>query len=96
MNLRAIHDKVIVKTKEAEKQTSGGIIIANAKNDGIVEAEVLSIGPGTYDEQKKKFVPTTTKVGDNILFNVGSGMAFKHQDEEYVTIAEKEIIAVLS
>ena len=96
MNLRAIQDKVIVKTEEAEKETTGGIIIANASNEGVTKAQVLSVGPGAYDEDKRQFVATTTNVGDKILFNLNGGMTFTHEDEEYVTITEKEIIAVLS
>jgi chaperonin GroES len=96
MNLRAIQDKLILKVEDAKKETSGGIIIANASNDGVTKAEVLSVGPGAYDEDKRKFVATTTNVGDNILFNHNSGMTFTHDDEEYVTITEKEIIAVIS
>ena len=96
MSLRAIQDKVIVKTFEAEKQTTGGIIIANASNDGITKAEVIAVGPGAYDETKKRFIATTTEVGDKILFNLGGGAKFTHQEEEYVTIVESEIIAVVS
>ena len=96
MNLKAIQDKVIVKAEEAEKETSGGIIIANAANEGITKAEVLSVGPGAYDEDKRKFIATTTNVGDKILFNLNGGVTFTHEDEEYVTITEKEIIAVVS
>ena len=96
MNLRAIQDKVIVKADEAEKETTGGIIIANAYNEGITRGEVLSVGPGVYDDNKKKFIATTTKIGDKILFNLNGGMSFMHEDEEYITITENEIIAVVS
>jgi|TARA_R110002167_G_C12516453_1_gene637776 chaperonin GroES len=96
MKLRAIQDKVIVKAQDAEKETSGGIIIANAQNEGITKGQVLSIGPGAYDETSNKFIATTTQIGDMILFNLGGGVAFTHNDEEYVTITEKEIIAVVA
>lgn len=96
MNLKAIQDKVIVKTEEPAKQTTGGIIIANASNEGITRAEVLAVGPGAYDDAKRKFIATTTQVGDNILFNLNGGVTFTHEGEEYVTITEKEIIAVVS
>ena len=97
MNLKAIQDKVIVKVDEAEKETSGGIIIANASNEGVSKATVLSVGPGAYDDDARKFITTTTtQVGDRILFNLNGGMKFTHQDEEYVTILEKEIIAVVA
>jgi chaperonin GroES len=96
MKLRAIQDKVIVRAQDAEKETSGGIIIANAQNEGVIRGQVLSIGPGAYDETNKKFIATTTQVGDMILFNLHGGVTFTHDDEEYVTITEKEIIAVVS
>ena len=96
MNLRAIQDKLILKAEDAKTETSGGIIIAHAENEGVTKAQVLSVGPGAYDEDKRKFVATTTNVGDIILFNLNGGMTFTHDDEEYVTITEKEIIAVIS
>ena len=95
MKLRPIHNKVIVKAQDAEKQTTGGIIIANAKNEGIVEGNVLAVGPGVHDE-KGKFQPTTVTEGNKILFHIASGEKFKFEDEEYVMLPEYEIIAVLS
>lgn len=95
MNLRPILDKIIIKTQDPEKETTGGIIIANAKNEGIVEAEVLAVGPGTYDN-KDNFVVPDVNVGDRILVNNMAGQKFKHDEQEYVTIVNDEIVAVLS
>ena len=96
MNPRAIQDKVIIRAQDAVKETTGGIIIANAENEGVIKGQVLSVGPGAYDEDKRKFIATTTQVGDMVLFNLHGGVKFTHDDEEYVTITEKEIIAVVS
>ncbi len=96
MNIRAIQDKVILKLEDPEKETSGGIIIANVKQEGIAKGEVLAIGPGTYDEDKRKYVATTVKVGQQVLINASSGQKFTHQEEEYVTILENEIVAVVA
>jgi chaperonin GroES len=96
MNIRAIQDKVILKIDDPETETSGGIIIANVKHEGITQGEVLAVGPGTYDEAKKQFVATTTKVGDQVLINASSGYKFSHQEEEYVTIVESEIVALVA
>ena len=96
MNPRAIQDKVIIRAQAAVKETTGGIIIANAENEGVIKGQVLSVGPGAYDEDKRKFIATTTQVGDMVLFNLHGGVKFTHDDEEYVTITEKEIIAVVS
>ena len=95
MNLRPILDKIIIKVQEPKEQTSGGIIIANAKNDGIIQAEVLAVGPGNYDD-KDNFVKPDVNVGDRILVNNMAGQKFKHDEQEYVTISNNEIVAVLS
>ena len=96
MNIRAIQDKVILKLDEPDTETSGGIIIANAVNEGNTQGEVLAVGPGTYSDDARKFVPTTVKVGAQVLINAGSGAKFTHQDVEYVTIVENEIVAQVS
>jgi chaperonin GroES len=95
MNLRPILDRIIIKSQEPEQSTAGGIIIANAKNEGIIKAEVLAVGPGTYDE-KGNFVLPDVNVGDEILINNMAGQKFKHDEQEYVTISNNEIVAVLS
>ena len=96
MNIKAIQDKVILKLDEPDTETSGGIIIANAVNEGITQGEVLAVGPGVYSEDARKFVATTVKVGDQVLINAGSGSKFTQQDVEYVTIVENEIVAQVS
>ena len=95
MNLRPILDRIIIKSQEPEQSTAGGIIIANAKNEGIIEAEVLAVGPGTYDD-KDNFVKPDVNVGDRILVNNMAGQKFKHDEQDYVTISNNEIVAVLS
>jgi chaperonin GroES len=95
MNLRPILDRIIIKTQEPEETTSGGIIIANAKNEGIVEAEVLAVGPGTYDS-KDNFIKPGVEVGNKILVNTMAGQKFDLDDEKYVTITNNDIVAVLS
>ena len=95
MNLKPILDKIIIKPNEPETQTASGLYIANAKNDGVIEAEVLAVGPGAYDE-KGNFVVPEVQVGDKILVNNASGQKFTFEDEEYATILDNEIIAILS
>ena len=95
MKLRPILDRIIVKLQEPEQSTSGGIIIANAKNEGVVRAEVLAVGPGAHDDKGNLVVPDVN-VGDQILINEASGQKIKLEDNEYVAIQNDEIIAVLS
>jgi chaperonin GroES len=95
MNLKPILDRIIIKSQEPEKETTGGIIIANAKNEGIIQAEVLAVGPGKYDKRDNFVVPHVA-VGDKILVNAGSGQKFKLDDKEYITIVNDEVVAILS
>ena len=92
--LRPIHGKIIVKPQEAETKTSGGLIIANAKNDGIIQGEVLAVGPGEYDD-KGNFVEPEVEEGNTILLHVMAGQKFEYDKEEYYTISSHEIVAVL-
>ena len=94
MHIKPILDKVIVKPHEAEKQTSGGIILATTKNEGIIKGEVLAVGPGTHND-KGDFVNTTVPVGSTVIFNELSGQKFEHENETYFTLTESEIVAVL-
>ena len=94
MNLRPILDKSIIKLDEPEQQTAGGIFIATVKQDGILEAEVLAVGPGTYDN-RGNFVVPNINIGDRILVNPGTGDSYELSDVKYTTIVEKDIVAVL-
>lgn len=95
MSLKPILDKIIIKTQEPVEKTASGIFIANAKNDGIVEAEVYAVGPGAYDN-KGNFVTPEVEVGNRILINAAAGQKFEYNDEELVTITNDEIVAVIS
>ena len=94
MNIRPILDKIIVQVNEPEEQTAGGIFIATAKQDGILEADVLAVGPGAYDDRGNFVVPNVS-VGDRILVNPGTGDSYELKKEKYTTIVEKDIVAVL-
>jgi len=93
-NIRPLGDKLIVDVDE-EETTSGGIIIAHSKNDGLATGTVLAIGKGTYDK-KGKFIETEVQPGTRIVFNLGSGEIIKHDDNEYVTIHENEILGTIT
>jgi chaperonin GroES len=93
INIKPLGSKMIVEAEHIEK-TSGGIIIANAKDDGLTTGTVLAIGKGSYDE-RGKFTATETQPGTKILFNAGSGEKFKYQGKEYIWLHEDEIIGTL-
>ena len=95
MAVKPILDRILIKPQEAETETTGGIIIANPKNEGIIQGEVLDVGPGAHDD-KGNFITPGVEVGNVVLINAMSGQKFEHEDVEYIMITESEIVAVLS
>jgi chaperonin GroES len=95
MRLRPINGNIIVRPQDAETTTSGGLIIANAENDGIIQGEVLAVGPGEYDSKGIRVEPEV-KPGQTIMLHTMAGQSFDFDDDKYQCIASHEIVAILS
>ena len=95
MNLKPILNKIVVKAHDPIQETSGGLIIPSAKNDGIVQGEVLAVGPGKHDD-KGNFINVKVQVGNTVLFNVLSGEKFELDSTEYVLLTEEDLVGKLS
>ncbi|MFA5939269.1 MAG: co-chaperone GroES [Sinimarinibacterium sp.] len=95
MNLRPLHDRVIVKRLEEEKKSSGGIIIPDNAAEKPVRGEVIAVGPGKKTEDGK-VVPMDVKKGDVILFGKYSGSEVKVDGDELLVMREDDIMAVFT
>ena len=95
MRLKPILNKIVVKPHDPIKETAGGLIIPTAKNDGIIQGEVLAVGPGAYDD-KGNFVTVNVSVGSTVIYNVLSGEKFELDEEEYVLLTEQDLVGILS
>lgn len=95
MNLRPLHDRVIVKRLDQETKTTSGIVIPDAAAEKPDQGEVLAIGPGKRDD---KGVPTAldVKVGDRVLFGKYAGQAVKVEGQELLVMREEDIMAVVT
>lgn len=94
MNVRPLHDRVLVKRIENEEQMRGGIIIPDTAKEKPQEAEVVAIGPGKVNDDGSRS-PMDVKAGDRILVGKYSGSEIKIDDEEFVILREDEILAVV-
>jgi chaperonin GroES len=94
MKFRPLHDRVLVKRVEEEKKTKGGIIIPDSAKEKPIEAIVVSVGSGRFDENGKVH-PLEVKKGDRILFGKYSGTEVKLDGEEHLIMREGDILAVL-
>jgi len=94
VNIRPLHDRVVVKRMDQEEQVRGGIIIPDTAKEKPQEAEVFAVGPGKFDEDGER-MPMDVKKGDRVLIGKYSGSEIKIEDEDYVILREDEILAVI-
>jgi chaperonin GroES len=94
MDLRPLHDRVMVKRLEDGEQQRGGIIIPDTAKEKPQQAEVKAVGSGKLLETGER-VPVEVKPGDRILFGKYSGSEIKIDGEEYLILKEDEILGVL-
>lgn len=95
MNLRPLHDRVIVKRLEEEKKSAGGIIIPDQAAEKPVRGEVIAVGPGKKDDSGKN-IALDVKVGDTVLFGKYSGSEVKVEGQDYLVMREDNIVAVFT
>lgn len=94
MNLRPLHDRVIVKREEKETTTAGGIVLASSAAEKPSEGVVVAVGPGKSNKHGE-VTPLSVKEGDKVLFGKFSGSEVKVNGEDYVIMREEEIFAVI-
>ena len=95
MNIRPLHDRVLVKRIEQTEQMRGGIIIPDTAKEKPQEAEVVAVGPGKIGDDGKR-APMDVKEGDRILMGKYSGSEIKIDENDYVILREDEILAVVN
>jgi chaperonin GroES len=94
MQIRPLHDRVIVKRLEAETTTASGIVLPDSAGEKPDQGVVLAVGPGKRDDSGK-IIPMDVKVGDNVLFGKYSGQTVKVGGEEVLVMREEDIMGVL-
>jgi len=94
VNIRPLHDRVVVKRLEQGETVRGGIIIPDTAKEKPQEAEVIAVGPGKINDDGKRS-PMDVKAGDVVLIGKYSGSEIKLDDEEYTIVREDEILAVI-
>jgi chaperonin GroES len=94
MNVRPLHDRILIKRIEEKESVKGGIIIPDTAKEKPQEGEVVAVGNGKKTEEGK-VIPLDVKKGDRILFGKYSGTEIKIDDQEYLIVREDEVLGVL-
>ena len=95
MNLRPLHDRVIVKRLDQETKTASGLIIPDAAAEKPDQGEILAVGNGKVQENGQ-VRPLEVKIGDRVLFGKYSGQAVKVDGQELLVMREEDIMAVVA
>ena len=94
MNVRPLHDRVLVKRVKEETKTAGGIIIPDTAKEKPAEGVVVAVGPGKTLDNGTKITPTV-KTGNRILFSKYAGTEIKIANEEHIIMREDDILGIL-
>ena len=94
MNLRPLHDRVIIKRMEEERTSPGGIVIPDSAAEKPSKGEVIAAGTGKRNEAGET-VAMDVKVGDQVLFGKYSGTEVKVDGQDLLVMREEDIMAVI-
>jgi chaperonin GroES len=94
MKLRPLHDRIVVKRLDNERQTASGIVIPENAAEKPDQGEVVAVGNGKIQDDGKQRA-LDVKVGDKILFGKYSGQTVKVDGEELLVLREDDVMAVI-
>ena len=95
--LRPLDARVLVKKPERQEQTASGIILPDTVNEQGQTAQgvVISVGRGSRNMNTGEWMPIPINEGDKIIYSKFTGVEVQFEEEDYVIVAERDIIAVL-
>ena len=94
MNIRPLHDRIIVERLVEETMTAGGIIIPDSAKEKPQEGKIVAVGKGKITEDGK-VLPLDVKVGDKILFGKYAGTEVKIDGKEFIMMREDDVLGVV-
>ncbi len=94
MNIRPLHDRLVVRRMEEERMSSGGIVIPDSATEKPAQGEVLAVGNGKILDNGE-VRPLDVKVGEKVLFGKYSGSEVKIGGEDLLVMREEDIMGVV-
>ena len=105
MKIKPLNDWAVIRPSEAETRTAGGIYIPETAKEKPSEGVVVAIGPGAFEEEKRgakkegkkerKFIPSTVKPGERVLYERYAGREMTVDGEDVVLVREVNILGTL-
>lgn len=95
VQVRPLHDRVLVKRFSEEEKSKGGIIIPDTAKEKPIQGEVIAVGQGRIADDGK-IRPLDVKKGDRILFGKYAGTEIKINGDDFLMMREEDILGVLN
>ena len=95
VTIKPLEDRIVVKTLEAEQTTASGLVIPDTAKEKPHEGEVISVGPGRFNEDGDERIPLDISVGDVVVFSKYGGTEVKYDGEEYLILSARDVLAVI-
>lgn len=94
-SVQPLFDNVLIRPLEAEQTTAGGIILPDTAKERPQMGEVMAVGKGAWNEDGDKLIPLLVKVGQKVMYKKWGGNEVKVNGEEWMLVAEKDILAIV-
>lgn len=95
LNVRPLHDKILVKRDDAQTRTESGIYLPESNKDKPKTGTVQAVGDGALNTDTGERIPLTVKKGDKVIFSSYSGTEVKLDGQELLIMSEDDILAVI-
>ncbi|RYZ76332.1 MAG: co-chaperone GroES [Proteobacteria bacterium] len=95
LNVRPLHDRLLVRRMAEEEKTAGGLFIPDTAKEKPQRGEVVATGKGRVLEDGK-ILPLEVKVGDKVLFSKFMGTELKLDGQEFLMIKEEDVLGVFN
>ncbi len=94
MQIKPLHDRVLVEPLDAEEKTAGGIIIPDTAKEKPMEGQIVAVGNGSRNDEGK-VAPLDVQKGDRILYGKWSGTEVKVDGDDFLIMKESDIMGVI-
>jgi len=95
MNVRPLHDRILVRRMNEEDKTAGGLFIPDSAKEKPQQGEIVATGNGRMTDEGKS-MPLEVKAGDKILFGKYSGTELKLGGEELLMMREEDVLGIIN
>ena len=95
VSIKPLEDRIVVRPVAAEQVTASGLVIPDTAQEKPQEAEVIAVGPGRVDDKGVR-IPVDVSVGDMVIFSKYGGTELKYNNEEYLVLSARDVLAVIT